>query len=170
VPDPWAVLGLAPGSSLAEARAARRRLAKQLHPDVHAALPAADRAELARRMTVVNGALAAVVAAGGGPPSLAGRTPQAEDSFELEALPVRAFELLFLVAYGLGEILDDDEPYGLEFYLPVPAPCFCRLELAPEAGGTIVTVTISPAEEAELPAVQAVRDVLVEELQALTIP
>jgi hypothetical protein len=58
--DPWLVLGIAPGSSLADARVARRRLAKQLHPDVHTSRPPAELAELAARMTLVNGALAEI--------------------------------------------------------------------------------------------------------------
>src|SRR5215475_7371451 len=33
-PDPFAVLGLAPTATLAEVRAARRRLAKEIHPDL----------------------------------------------------------------------------------------------------------------------------------------
>ena len=32
--DPFAVLGVAPTATLAEVRAARRRLAKELHPDL----------------------------------------------------------------------------------------------------------------------------------------
>jgi hypothetical protein len=88
-------------------------------------------------------------------------------SFSLEALPVEAFEALFLIAYGLGDILVADEPYRLELYLPEPDPCFCQLELVPEAGASLVTVDVAPAEDAELPPVSAVRDLLVNELNAL---
>src|SRR5438132_8521831 len=65
VADPWAILGLRPGASLVEARAARRRLAKQLHPDLHGGVTPAERIELARRMVLVNQALAEVEAAAG---------------------------------------------------------------------------------------------------------
>jgi hypothetical protein len=147
--DPWATLGLAPGASVAEARAARRRLAKRLHPDVGAADDAG--------MVLVNRAVAEVEARQGSPSG-------DDDSFSVDALPVEAFEALFLVAYGLGEILVADEPYTLELYLPEPLSCFCTLSLAPEAGGSIVTIDLSAAEGGEAPAVGVVRDVLVAEL------
>ena len=190
--DPWQVLGLSPGASLTDARAARRRLAKQLHPDVNGARRPEERADLERRMTIVNEALAAVVAVistrgaspaprsgapesggsvapeprgpGGRPAVVAGAD---DDTFCIEALPVRAFEALFVVAYGLGEILDEDEPYGLDLYLPVPNPCFCHIGLVPEAGGSIITVSVSAAEGADPPPVVAVRELLVAELDAL---
>src|ERR1700736_1427836 len=97
--DPWAVLGLAPGASVAEARAARRRLAKRFHPDVGTS-NAGD-------MVLVNQAVAEVEARHGSPTTN-------DDTFSIAALPVEAFEALFLVAYGLGEILVADEPYALE--------------------------------------------------------
>jgi hypothetical protein len=86
----------------------------------------------------------------------------------VELLPVEAFEALFLAAYGLGDILVTDEPYLLELYLTEPAPCFCRLTLVPEAGGSIVTVDVGPAAESgEAPTASAVVEVLVAELNAL---
>jgi hypothetical protein len=90
-----------------------------------------------------------------------------DESFTVAALPVEAFEALFLVAYGLGDILVADEPYVLEVYLPEPAPCFCRLELVPEAGGSIVTLDITAAEGAAPPPVAAVRDTFIAELNRL---
>ncbi len=238
VADPWSILGLGPGSSLEDAKAARRRLAKQLHPDLHAGRPAGERAELARRMTLVNLALAELEAGATGPgkperpsgpdagPAWAGATepsePDAEpaprrksgpdearpgwwaepgvgrggagteqapagasprapgqepprsaaeaidtDSFTVAALPVEAFEALFLVGYGLGDILVADEPYALEIYLAEPAPCFCQLSLVPVAGGSIVTVDLAAAEGGDPPPDEAVRDLLVDELNRL---
>jgi hypothetical protein len=180
--DPWEVLGLPPGASLAEARAARRRLAKQLHPDVHGARPDAERAELERRMTVVNQALASLVAGDRSPsPGAHGpagkgaaadhhpaaAAPGDDDTLTIEALPVRAFEALFVVAYGIGEILDDDEPYGLDLYLPIPSPCFCHVAVAPQAGGSIVTLSLAAPDEGLAPPVGPVRDLLVDELNVL---
>ena len=72
-----------------------------------------------------------------------------------------------MVAYGLGEILDEDEPYRLDLYLSMPEPCFCHLDVVPDAGGSIVTISVSAAEEADAPPVAAVRDLLVVELNAL---
>jgi hypothetical protein len=192
VNDPWAILGLVPGSSLAEARTARRRLAKALHPDLHAGRPVAESAALAARMTEVNQALTAIELDGPrataaqpapaepaaerdpapapqpDPAPHAGSTTPLEDTFSIDWLPAEAFEALFLAAYGLGDILVADEPYLLELYLLEPAPCFCRVTLVPEAGGSIVTVDVSPAREGGLaPETAAVVDVLIAELNAL---
>ncbi|MDQ1419081.1 MAG: hypothetical protein QOJ52_1043 [Acidimicrobiaceae bacterium] len=174
-PDPWQILGLPAGSSLAEARAARRRLAKRLHPDVHTGRPPAEQAELSARMTAVNRALTDIEARWAAEatvkpvsPAPGPEEPGDPDTFSVELLPVEAFEALFLAAYGLGDILVTDEPYLLELYLTEPAPCFCRLTLVPEAGGSIVTVDVGPAAESgEAPTASAVVEVLVAELNAL---
>ncbi|MDQ1428855.1 MAG: hypothetical protein QOK39_2331 [Acidimicrobiaceae bacterium] len=184
VNDPWAILGLVPGSSLAEARAARRRLAKALHPDLHAGRPVAESAALAARMTEVNLALAAIEHGGlstaparpaaaaatkAVPATQPDPTPR-DDTFSVDRLPAEAFEALFLAAYALGDILVADEPYLLELYLLEPAPCFCRVTLVPEAGGSIVTVDVSPARDGgTAPETAAVVDVLIAELNALVI-
>jgi hypothetical protein len=173
-PDPWAVLGLTPGASLQDARSARRRLAKRLHPDLHESADPAEAAVQARHMALVNQALAEVerlaAAAGTTAPRESRHPPAVEvdgDSFSVGALPVEAFEALFLVAYGLGEILVAEEPYTLELYLLEPAPCFCQLMLVPEAGGSLVTVDVTPAEGSQAPPAEAVRDRLVAELNGL---
>jgi hypothetical protein len=179
MPDPWSVLGLGPDATIEQARAARRRLAKQLHPDLHGASSPGERAELARRMTDVNRALAQVEATSSvedparqqrpnpvHPPA----DPIDRDSFTVAALPVEAFEALFLAAYGLGDILVADEPYALELYLVEPAPCFCQLTVVPEAGGSLVMVDVAPPAEdgTPPPPVELVRDLLVAELNQLS--
>lgn len=70
-----------------------------------------------------------------------------ESSFTLDVLPVDAFHAVEVAVAELGEVLSADEPYGLETFLTEPARCFCTIELVPEAGGTIVTVTVQAAEE-----------------------
>jgi hypothetical protein len=171
--DPWATLGLAPGASAAEARAARRRLAKQFHPDVDARSTGAAMAEINRAVAAVEAAQAAAgegVEAGPDSPA-GGPGPEVEaledDSFGVAALPVDAFEAVFLAAYGLGEILVADEPYTLELYLAEPVACFCTLSLAPEAGGTIVSIDLAAAEGSAPPPVVAVRNLIIAELSTI---
>lgn len=94
--------------------------------------------------------------------------PDDPSSFSVDCLPVEAFEALFLAAYGLGDILVAEEPYLLELFLVEPAPCFCRLTLVPEAGGSLVTADVSEACEMGPPPLAAeVVDVLVAELNSL---
>jgi hypothetical protein len=191
--DPFAVLGLQPGASLAEVRAARRRLAFEEHP---------DRGGDARRMQEINRAFERVVASltgrtvrpgsGSGTPEASpgptpapppapapsaqrdrGRTPRGprwverdEPSFTIDVLPVEAFEVLLIVAATLGEVLVDDPPYLLDAHLLDPAPCWCRLGLLPDAGGTTVIVTVAGIDSPP-PPVEDVRDRWIDELNAL---
>ena len=188
-PDPWEVLGLARDASLDQARTARRRLAKVLHPDLHGEAAPAERAELAARMTLVNQALAQIEASqveatqtgeAAGADDRGDESPSPivafpcgaadPDSFSMDWLPAEAFEALFLAAYGLGDILATDEPYLLELYLAEP-PCFCRLTLVPEAGGSLITVEVSPASESLMsPDPAEVIAVLAAEVNALVAP
>ncbi len=165
--DPWTILGLPAGASVAEARAARKRLAKRLHPDLYAGDSGEERSARSAQMILVNRALADIEARS--TESAPTAEPVDGDSFTVEYLPVDAYEALFLVAYGLGDILSSDEPYRLEVYLTEPAPCFCQMTLVPEAGGSIVMVDVeAPGDGTAPPPAAAVKDVLVAGLKALT--
>ena len=59
-------------------------------------------------------------------------------SFTIDVLPVDAFEALLVVCSWMGEMLVDDPPYVLEAFLHDPEPCWCRLDLVPDAGATTV--------------------------------
>ena len=163
--DPFAVLGLQPTATLAEVRAARRRLASEFHP---------DHGGDAVRMGEINVAFDAAVA------HLTGRRPlpapvpsgyrgvQHDDpSFTVDALPAETFEALLVVTAWMGEVLVDDPPYLLEVHLFEPAPCWCRLELLPEAGGSSVTLTVASVGGQPAPDVEAVRDLWVANLNRL---
>lgn len=176
--DPFAVLGLTRTASLAEVRDARRRLARSLHPDV-----GGDGA----RMQQVNVAFEAAVA------HLTGRRPLPDEparrrprptrrppnphrhsgarrdvpSFTIDALPAEAFEALLVVTSWLGEVLVDDPPYLLEVHLTEPAPCWCRLDLVPDAGGSTVSLTVVGVDGAATPDPEEVRDVWVANLNRL---
>jgi hypothetical protein len=184
VTDPFAVLGVHPTATLDEVRAARRRLAKELHP---------DRGGDAVRMQEVNRAFDQVVrsllgrtgrveAAGADVPSparapappVSPRRPEAprvgpwvqydDPSFTIDVLPVDAFLALVHAAHRLGRVLAEDPPYLLEVLLAEPSPCWCRLELLPEAGGTTVMLVVAGINHRRPPPVEEVRDVWVDAL------
>lgn len=170
--DAFAVLGLAPTATLDEVRAARRRLALQLHPDRAAGDPEAE-----RRMQAVNAAFdEAVQAIRLGRVAPPEPPPEPEPrvrrvaristdvaSFVVDCMRPEAFERLFIVSHWVGEPLYADPPDLLEVHLQEPWPCFCRLELLPEAGATMVSVTVGALEPSWLaaPDTDTVRDMYV---------
>jgi hypothetical protein len=198
--DPFAVLGLGREATLDDVRAARRRIALDVHPD----RAGGDASEMQR----VNSAFEACVAhltgrrpldapASQAPASQApapkpttsyrradqatstgrrGRRPGPVErdapSFTVDALPAETFEALLVVVSWIGEVLDDDPPYLLECHLFQPAPCWCRLEVVPDAGGSTVSITVAGADaaSAEPGFVEQVRDVWVEQLNQLGRP
>ena len=176
--DPFAVLGLRAGATAAEVFAARRRLAKSLHPDV-----GGDADRMRRVNAAVSSALRRIggdaAATAPGPPTAAPTPPQQRDttwpgrfvndaaSFTIEALPAEAFEALLVVTSWIGELLVDDPPYALEVLLQEPAPCWCRLDLVPDAGATTVGLTLASIEGESLPHIDLVRDTWVADLNRL---
>ncbi|MBW3669552.1 MAG: J domain-containing protein [Actinobacteria bacterium] len=146
--NPYRILELPDGATVEEVRQARRRLAKRLHPDTGVGDAAA--------MAAVNRAYERIMAT----------THEPEWSFTLDVLPVDAFHAVEAALAELGEVLSADEPYGVEAFVAEPAPCFCTIELAPEAGGTIVTVTVQPAEEGPPPSAGDVAAAIVGSLTA----
>jgi hypothetical protein len=168
-PDPYAVLGIGQDADAREAAAARRRLARQHHPD-----HGGDES----RMREVNEAYRLVLDRLRDPPApprpQPSRAPAASDraerrrrprvehdwpSFTIDVLPAEAFEALLVVATWIGEVLADEPPYVLDVVLAEPEPCWCRLELLPEAGGSIVNLTVAGIDDAPAPDAETVRDV-----------
>lgn len=181
-PDPFAALGLTRDATVTELRTARRRLAFDAHP---------DRGGDERRMQQLNEAFEAAVAHATGrrplpdpaappagpapePPGRRSRRPYrrsvAHDvpSFVIEALPAEAFEALLVVASWIGEVLVDEPPSLLEVHLHEPAPCWCRLDLVPDAGSSTVSLTVVELDAyGPVPEVEAVRDTWVALLNRL---
>ncbi|NND74347.1 MAG: hypothetical protein HKN44_05020 [Ilumatobacter sp.] len=177
--DPFRDLGLERSADADAVRAARRRLAKEHHPDT-----GGDEGQMRRINAAAADALQAIEAPPGSPPP---RSPTPADgpltpddpasgfdgqptgltsdvpSFTVEALPAETFEALLVVATWIGEVLDDDPPYRLDTHLFEPVPCWCRLELVPDAGASSVSITIARTGAA-LPSLEAVRDVWVDQL------
>jgi hypothetical protein len=179
--DARRLLGLDEDADARAVRAARRRLAKESHPDTGGS-PEAMRL-LNEAADVVLGDLAAGRASDGPtrpasrPPTGATMTPRRRidgrrvdhdvASFTIEALPVDAFEALLVVTSWIGEVVVDEPPYQLEVLLLDPLRCWCRLDLVPDAGASTVAVTIAALADEPLPDIDAVRDLWVTALNDL---
>ena len=88
-------------------------------------------------------------------------------SFTIDVLPAEAFEALLVVTSWMGEVLVDDPPYLLETFLRDPEPCWCRLDLVPDAGATSVSLTVAGVDGEPAPDPEDVRDELVANLNRL---
>jgi len=71
--------------------------------------------------------------------------------FSIAHLPVDAFELLLLAFSSIGDPKVIDEPYLLEGQVDDPFVGVARVELAPEAGGSLVTVPTVASPRATTP-------------------
>jgi hypothetical protein len=178
VEDPFAVLGVEPGVSVQELRAARRRMAMRLHPD-HAGGDADAMRRLNDAFDAAMAALSRPSPPTGGPASYQpdprprranSRVVHDVASFTIEALPAEAFEALLVVTSWLGEVLVDDPPYQLDVALEEPYACWCRLDLLPDAGATTVSLTLAGVGAAAPPDVDDVRDLWVANLNQLGRP
>ena len=187
--DPFAVLGLPFGAPVSDIRLARRRLARDMHPDsggseeamkaLNAAFEAAVAHATGRRVIPTARPTSTRTSASGGSWSHGGqrpttapagrRTRAAHDhpSFTIDALPVEAYEALLIVASWIGKVLVDEPPYLLDVHLYEPAECWCRLELVPDAGSSTVSVTVAAVESGPFPDVDEVRDVWIAHLNQL---
>jgi len=177
--DALARLGLAPGATADQVRAARRDLARRHHPDrggdaaaMQAVNEAADRALTHLERTPSPPASTETTAAES--PGCASRRDEQWSgvhrdvpSFTVEALPVETFEGLLIVASWIGEVVDDDPPYRLETYLHAPVECWCRLDVVPDAGASTVSLTIAGFDGAPMPDIIAVRDLWVANLNTV---
>lgn len=173
--DARRTLGVAADADADAVRAARRQLAKALHPDVRGGDPEAMRRLNEATATVLEH-LARPQPGGPAPPAPASRSPRSTQSprsagpvrtahdvasFVIEALPVVAFEALLVVTSWLGEVVVDEAPYQLEVVLLDPLRCWCRLDLVPDAGASTVSVTIAALPDEPLPDLDDVRDLWV---------
>ena len=184
--DPFRELGLDRFSADADSvRRARRRLARDNHPDV-----GGD----AETMRAVNAAAAAALAeidrarnssgvpSGPSPSSAVSPDHNATGgavrvdrcSFTIEVLPVDAHEVLCVAAAWLGEVVDDDPPYLLEVDMHDPLRVWCRLELVPDAGATTVSIAVSATQgpdghPAPVPDIDHVRDLWVDTVNRLAV-
>ena len=174
--DPYSVLGVAREATAVELAEARRQLAKSLHPDLGgdaAAMQAVNLAydEAIRRLQVVDEPspepeppVPPRQAYTGVPKSVRYDWP----SFTLGVLPAEAFEALLLAGGILGQVLVDDPPYLLEVLFNEPVPCWCRLDMVPDAGATTVSLTVAGIEGDVAPDPEFIRDLWVATLNELS--
>jgi hypothetical protein len=154
--DALRLLGLDETASIDDVHAARRRLARRLHPDV-----GGDENDMVR----VNRAVEVAIAGLNTPQPRQSSAPQQpgvsdpvfprrwrvdRPSFVIDVLPVEAFEWLLLAARVLGEVVDDDPPYALEVLLDSRADRWCRLEVVPDAGSSTVSIVVENVDPEEL--------------------
>jgi hypothetical protein len=175
--DPFEVLGVSSDASQEEIHAAWRGLAKQHHPDtggdagqmilVNEAFRVASLSvpQVERLRTKNNQGETSST-----PKWSAGervqRTRRDVSSFTFNVLPVDCFPLLEIVASKVGAIIEEDCPYLIEFSLEnLSNLCdltdWCRCELVPEAGGTMVHLTIGGLASSVVPGVEYIRDQLI---------
>lgn len=178
--EPYDVLGVPASATLAELSSARRRLAQSVHPDhggdadMMQALNAAYE-EAVRRLAEPGVASTAPAPETEDPPSRprqrTRRTVRGVQhdapSFTIDVLPVEAYEALLVVTTWMGEVLVDDPPYLLEVFLHDPSPCWCRLDLVPDAGATTVSLMVAALEGDPAADIDDVRDVWVANLNRL---
>lgn len=144
------LLGLDAPISVEAIKSARRKVALDVHPDVGGSDESMARVN--RAVDVLLDHL------GSRPPEprierrsqTSGAFVVDRPSFVIDALPAEAFEWLLLAARVLGEIVDDDPPYGLEVLLDSRPDRWCRLELVPDAGSSTVSILAENADADDL--------------------
>jgi hypothetical protein len=169
--ESYVILGVSRDASRDDIVAARRRLARALHPDaggshvematvneafrVLLAIRAERSVEKAESNDGVN------VARSSGSDARVHRTRRVfrdAPSFVVNALPVEAFEVLLVAAANLGEVVDEDPPYILEVLVRDPGPLWCRFELFPDAGSTTVSLSCDVEPGYRVYSVEEIRD------------
>lgn len=178
--ESYAILGVPREASRDDIVAARRRRARDVHPDAggtHGEMTAVNEAF---RVLIASRARGAGADSGSGSnnrspasnappaapsdpsPPVKGRSRRAfrdAPSFVINALPVDAFDMLLVAAATLGEVADEDPPYLLEVLVRDPGPLWCRFELFPDAGSTTVSMSCDVEDGYRLYSVEEIRDV-----------
>ena len=95
------------------------------------------------------------------------RTEREVASFTVDELPVVAFEGLRIAASVLGDIVDEEPPYMIEFIVRENGGTWCRCDLVPDAGASTVSVAVTALSDSPSLDCEGLRDILVEELNRL---
>lgn len=175
--SPFEILGITEASSEEQIRAAWKSLATTHHPDVggnHESMLLLNSAlaDALRLLREESSAPTAPVPPR--PRKKRGASFAARDmsSFTINSLPVDAWHLLEIAAAHCGQVIDEEEPYLMEFMLhdtPFDGGhhAWCRCELVPEAGGTTIHLSIV---QSSLPVItpELLRDFLVDTINEVS--
>lgn len=71
-------------------------------------------------------------------------------SFVVDVLPVDAFEWIAASTRIIGQIVDEDPPYSLEFLVDARPDRWCRLEIVPDAGSSTVSIIADGHDPSEM--------------------
>lgn len=181
--DPFAVLGVSRDVTVEIARTAWREKARTLHPDVGGSDAAMQELNEALRLVLI-----AVTPASDDTqrPDNSQRSdnPRRSDkshhrrfqwartsrdvsSFTIDCLPVEAFEALFIASTWHGDVSVDEAPYLLETVMRDPYPCWIRFDIVPEAGASMVSITVATPTGSQPVSIEDIRDVFVDSLNQL---
>ena len=186
--NPFAVLGVAHTVTSEEARAVWREKARTLHPDVGGSDAAMQELSEALRLVLLAIESASDVTddrvdtSSGSNRSTStfqrstdfhnrrthwARTSRDVSSFTIDCLPVEAFEALLIASSWHGDVGVDDAPYLLEMVMRDPFHCWIRLDIVPEAGASMVSITVATPKGSQPVSSEDVRDVFVDSLNQL---
>ena len=174
--SPFDVLGVSPEASQSDIRIAWRKKAASLHPDVGGSH--AEMVELNQALTLALSIARAATLDQKRPTETKPRS-QAKSfatrdmsCFTIDALPVDAWHVLHLCASECGPLIDENEPYMLEFMMHDTSiaefqSAICRCEIVPEAGGSMVHLSVF-TDVGKSPGIELMRDYLVATINSIT--
>lgn len=167
------LLGLDPGASHEQIRDARRSLSLLHHPDRGGDPETMARINRAADELLAGSTEPARVPTNGSPttataPSTERAVVVDRPSFTIDVLPVEAHEVLSLAVASIGDLMDEDPPYVLEFTVFDVARngdrVWCRADIVPDAGSSTVSLS---AEARYFDELEQLRDRLVGEINTL---
>jgi hypothetical protein len=177
--EAFALLGLEIGAPIDVIRRAWRAKSTQHHPDTGGSNDSMVRLNLALETALLwDPSTPSKVPIDKHEPEsiqIASRLRRDVSSFTVNVLPVECWLALEVVAAMCGPMIQDDPPYLLEFMLhdsslPSSRNAWCRCECVPEAGATTVHLTVGSTMDSEIPNIDEVRDLLVEQLNRIDWP
>jgi hypothetical protein len=179
--DPFVTLGISADSSVDVIKDAWREKARVCHPDVGGTHEAMQQLNEALRLAL----LEVTSTAKSGMSSSGKRTSSGDkissdvktvdthrlsrdvSSFTIDCLPVEAFEALLIASSWHGDVAIDESPYVLEMVVRDPFACWVRFDIVPEAGASMVSITVSAISGQRRVSAEEVRDLFVESVNQI---